>query len=316
MGDPLAFGQPRPPKEVFVPFASALRRRVRQGLGTALWALRDLPGAPTFEIFARRLDRMNRAHVAEIRSRGGEPMTPRAPDTIPKIVWIYWAQGLDEAPPVVQRCIASWRAANPDWDLQVLDRDAAGALVDLSDLPAALPRRHEADFLRLRLLERFGGIWADATVFCHRPLQDWLPLLAGSGFFVFRDPGPDRWLSTWFIAAAPGHPLIAAWVRQYGEYLIARRRPPGPYFMVMYAFQFAVSRSPELMREWRCCSGLWAVPSFRLMAALDGQVGAEEAAVESLRRGLPVSKLNWKKPFDQVRFDTILGAAGVKRDVG
>jgi len=108
--------------------------------------------------------------------------------SIPKTIWIYWAQGEAEAPHVVQRCLESWYTRNPGWELRVLDEESANALIDLSDVPEGLPRRFKADVLRLRLLKEFGGVWTDATTFCHRPFEDWLPMQAASGFFAFSDP--------------------------------------------------------------------------------------------------------------------------------
>jgi hypothetical protein len=141
---------------------------------------------------------------------------------IPRILWIAWLQGVDQAPPLVRRCIESWRRQNPEWDIRVLGEADVRDWVSLS-IPEDKLRRmnpaHQAAHVRLRLLEAHGGVWADATCLCMRPLDDWLPSLNHDGFFVFRwrygdvlggtfggiHPGRERLMASWFLMAAPGN---------------------------------------------------------------------------------------------------------------
>ena len=55
------------------------------------------------------------------------------------------------------------------------------------------------------------GRGADATTICASPLDGWLHDLMDSGFFAFGRPGPDRMLSTWFLAAETGSYVIEKW---------------------------------------------------------------------------------------------------------
>lgn len=134
-------------------------------------------------------------------------------------------QGADKAPPLVRLCLERWQALHPGWDVTVHDRDSLHATVDLDWLDEreavfgrTLTPLEVSDVARVELLATHGGVWADATVFPVVPLDDWLPPLATTGFFAFRRPGPDRHLSTWFLAADSSNPLIGAWrdaVRDY-----------------------------------------------------------------------------------------------------
>jgi len=67
-----------------------------------------------------------------------------------------------------------------------------------------------SNLTRLCLLRRYGGLWTDATVFCLRPLDDWLDDAYDAGFFAFRNPAKDRMLATWLIASEPDNPLLVA----------------------------------------------------------------------------------------------------------
>ena len=72
----------------------------------------------------------------------------------------------------------------------------------------ALPVQKKANMIRLKLLLEHGGVWADATLFCNQPLDEWIDEATRSGAFMFDNPGPDREIANWFIAAEPGNYLI------------------------------------------------------------------------------------------------------------
>ncbi len=135
---------------------------------------------------------------------------------IPRTIWALWLQGWDDAPEIVRACRRTWEALNPGWAFRPLTRESLPALLDertmavLTATPPPAPQT-VGDIVRLELLERYGGVWADATTYCLQPLDTWLPEAAASGFFAFAKPGPDRMLSSWFLAAAPGSVLIARW---------------------------------------------------------------------------------------------------------
>lgn len=142
------------------------------------------------------------------------------PQTIPRKIWIFWAQGIEAAPPIVQMCVASWQEKNPDWEVVVIDRQSVGDYVDMPDLAQDIPIQAYADLLRVRLLNQVGGVWVDATGYCVRPLSQWLPFVAQSGFFAFfwtpdtywfQWPSYTREVANWFLAATPGSQVIKDW---------------------------------------------------------------------------------------------------------
>lgn len=292
--------------------------RVRSKLGrgkrwlreTGEWLLREFPKAPGLETYARHIDRENGKLTLFLRQGGTQAfldyVSPYQGRDIPRILWIFWAQGEDNAPPLVRRCIASWRLRHPDWDIRVLDSQSAADLVDLSDVPDYLPFRFRANMLRLRLLSRHGGVWTDATTLCHRPLDDWLPLLGGqTGFFVFSAPHTDRWIDNWFIAAHPDNPLISAWRDSYAAYIARLRNRPSKYFMMIYSLQWALLRNRILMQHFRRRGSLPAVPCFFLQAVLEEKIN-KGVAQRAIKRGLPLSKLSWKNEVPLERLDEIL----------
>lgn len=131
---------------------------------------------------------------------------------IPRKIWILWYQGRSKAPFVVRKCIDSWIRENPTWEVVILDSDCLSKYIKL-DLPeqkvATLSLNHYSDLVRLALLSEYGGVWADATTFCMKPLDDWIDDCTASGFFVFYKPSRYRILSSWFIASEKGCPIVS-----------------------------------------------------------------------------------------------------------
>ncbi len=133
---------------------------------------------------------------------------------IPRRIWILWYQGLSEAPFIVKKCITSWKNENPNWDVIVLDKENLNDYIDDVLPPEKIEKltfTKRSDLFRLQLLTKFGGVWADATTLCMKPLDDWIDEYSTSGFFAFNKPGNDRILSSWFIASQKNCPIIAKW---------------------------------------------------------------------------------------------------------
>jgi len=60
-------------------------------------------------------------------------------------------------------------------------------------------------------LKKYGGVWVDATTLCNKSLDEWLPEYITHGFFGFRNPGPDRLLSSWFLYGEPDNYIVTKW---------------------------------------------------------------------------------------------------------
>ncbi len=141
---------------------------------------------------------------------------------LPKIIWIAWFQGLEDAPDVVRYCYASWIEKNPDWKIILITGSNYGDYFDLDSIVAkglhGISIQQRSDILRMGLLAEYGGVWVDATCFCNTPLDSWIHNYTRSGFFVFRDPGKDRIISSWFIASVKNLHLTKSFTIKYTEY--------------------------------------------------------------------------------------------------
>ena len=128
-----------------------------------------------------------------------------------RTIWMYWNRGLKQAPDLVHICVESWHKRNPEWNFCVLDDTTLHDWLDMTDVRARNPRltiQAYSDILRWRLLAQYGGVWADATLYCAKPLDSWLASnVTPDGFFVFRSPEAHLYHS-WFLVGHPGNPVV------------------------------------------------------------------------------------------------------------
>lgn len=142
---------------------------------------------------------------------------------VPRRIVQYW--NVPEPPEVLAGMIDSWRNV-PGWEHEMFDRRAAldylrrdcgpkwARAFSLANNPA-----QESDFLRLCVLARKGGVYADADDILTGPLA---PVIdRGAGFVAVLEPGLSV-LGNNFIAAAPGHPLILLAAKMARGALLAR----------------------------------------------------------------------------------------------
>ncbi|WP_157054275.1 capsular polysaccharide synthesis protein [Ruegeria sp. 6PALISEP08] len=204
----------------------------------------------------RSLVRKVTRKIGKAQPDGFEAAVPR---TIPRNIWMFWDKGIDEAPEVVKMCIASWQAKNPGWTIRVLDRNTVKDFVDLPPLSPEMSIQSYSNILRFKLLKDHGGVWADATAFCIKPLDEWLPIVGQRGFFAFfwtpetrwfTWPGYTREVATWFLAAEPGSPIMVDWYNYSVRYW-EKRQKPHLYFWCQTLFELLIYMRRPFRRAWR-----------------------------------------------------------------
>jgi len=142
-----------------------------------------------------------------------------------KDIYILWFQTFLKAPNIVKLCLESWRYHNPDWNINIINSNNLQEYISFKDDFIPLGRKNislaaKSDIIRIILLKKYGGLWVDATTFCNRPLNEWLPQYITQGFFGFCNPGPDRLLSSWFLYGEPDNYIVNKWFERVKIYWI------------------------------------------------------------------------------------------------
>lgn len=187
---------------------------------------------------------------------------------IPPLIWMYWDSGFELAPPVVKLCLQSWEALNPDFQIIALD---ARSVRNYSELPGSvanwqhLTPQLQSDLIRLDLLGKFGGVWVDSTLFCSRPLADWIPTHPASGLLAPRPSrGSDKLLSTFFLASTPRNAFITKWGRLLTDYVEGQPRPMPHKRLKRLSNIFPLVKNPvgRVMFTTRFARDRWGAPYF------------------------------------------------------
>ena len=135
-------------------------------------------------------------------------------------VWVFWRQGYENAPELIQACFQSVKRNLTDRDIVFLSAENIGQYVTLPSYieekrkKGIIPEAQYSDIVRISLLAEHGGLWLDSTVFCTGPeiarrFRDW-PL------FVFKTEDLDRSdetaiiSSNWLISCYKGVPFVRA----------------------------------------------------------------------------------------------------------
>jgi hypothetical protein len=198
--------------------------------------------------------------------------------TVPHKIWIYWADGRDQAPPLVKLCIRSWEVMNPDWDVIVLDETNLANYADLSDLETAdVPIQKRSNILRCRLLIAHGGVWADGTILCTASLNGWLFAAMQSNAFIFSRPAPYRIVSSWFMAAQPGSRIMTLLNETYTRYLtdppVYKKRHRPPYFNLHFTIEYLYRTNRAFRADFKAMPKIWATPLHSLQRDLQDPDG-------------------------------------------
>lgn len=200
-----------------------------------------------------KLQQRLRKHYAETLEQAASENWEALEHRESRCVWICWWQGMEEAPPLVQRCYRSMCEHLKDWEITVITMQNYQDYVCFPPYivekwrAGKISLTHLSDLLRLELLIRYGGFWIDATVFCTS--NDIPQSILDSDLFIYQTlkPGADghsSLLSSWFIYARTNNRLLGitrALLYAYWK----KNDMMVDYFILHQFFTLACERCPE-----------------------------------------------------------------------
>ena len=168
-------------------------------------------------------------------------------------IWTFWD---GDPPDLVLRCIESVRLQNPHRPIIVVSTDTLPLFLGPDDYPMFHGRRggpddfscpqYLSDWVRLTLLEKYGGVWLDASVICTNSVDSWAAP-DRSMITMFPMHANSNIHGNWALASAkPGHPLIQAWREEIAAVLNKTGSGKVPTQYIEQAF----IDFPALMNIW------------------------------------------------------------------
>jgi hypothetical protein len=238
-----------------------------------------------------------------------------------KTIYILWLQGFENAPFLVKKCLDSWISMNPTWNIVQLDKNNLNEYISIQDIINGLDKKSvsnasTSDIIRISLLNKYGGLWVDATTYCTTPLDDWLDEYIQKGFFAFRfaelnGQKPDRPISSWFIYGNSDNYIINAWYRATIAYcsktkILGNNKPESTkekwkqgiseehYFWFHYLFQELYETDTSFKIAWDAVPELFETgPHFLQRKGMLADV-TDEMMIHIDHRKSPLYKLTYR----------------------
>lgn len=250
------------------------------------------------------------------------------PDDKP-IIWQYWAQGMENVPPMVRICMDSvdrWAAS----DFRII-RLCDANLADYIEIPTWLNERvgkkiistaHFSDILRCMLLSVYGGLWLDACTLLTGKLPS---LLFQYDFFAYQRDSTEEhkryWESTFayywgwdkefrvnmlagIMYAKAGNKVVSDIVAMFFDYWKKRDKMPD-YFFFQILFDLYIKRH----KEQNCPIYSDSVPHM-LRQVING--GYPYMSVSEILNTTTVHSLNYKDPKAADNLRVLLAGLGCK----
>lgn len=219
-------------------------------------------------------------------------------------IWVFWKQGMENAPNLVQKCYESVCRNKPqDFEIVLLNEKNLNDYINLPDYiwdkydKGYITTTHLSDMIRLELLCTYGGCWIDATVFCSSMIPRYM--LTGD-MFVFQLPtvlsDPVVKLSSWWMASDRSNKLIYLTRQMIYEYW-KQETDIRDYFLLH------IIMSKLIDEDLKCKSIFARIPYFNSGNAhvLQRKLGAEydEEEWRIIRDGSCIHKLTYKYKYLQ-----------------
>lgn len=250
-----------------------------------------------YSLLAIRVEDMARSAYAEAKAAKELPASR-------PLAFMYWGQGFDAAPPIVQACYLQAIQTHDPEDIVFLDNQNLHDWVELPPVVMNLlqtKRAHFSDVLRVELLAKHGGVWLDSTCLATQSMQAVFPdLVRGSGFFAFGKDKPGV-ISNWFLASEPGNYMTLmlrdALRLYYGAY-----DKPIMYFFMHQIFLYLTRLDDRFGRLWDKTTVMAADPRAVNRALLKD---VSDVDLDALVAGSFVHKLTHKNKPELVTASTV-----------
>lgn len=221
----------------------------------------------------------------------------------PHIIWTLWWQGEEKAPTLVKACIESMRRNSNGAKLIVITEKN---YKDYVDVPQYIFEKKNKDYIcmavlsdiiRFHLLEKYGGLWLDSTIYVSKPIP---PSYFEYTFFSQHTHPVDMtcWVQNnayhiFVIGSHPNGKLVSFTKNMFLEYW-KKHDTAVDYLMTDYSFWIAYQEFPDIKKE--IDSLPWSSERLYDLVHLLNEP-YDEIEAKSLFSDCIFSKLDWHKKY-------------------
>jgi len=229
-----------------------------------------------------------------------EQSSSESPNPYPDKIWTMWLQGVENAPELIKKCIAS-NVAQHGNDVIVLDSTNVSQYIEIPDFitqkwkAGIIPNAHYSDVLRILLLAKYGGTWIDSTIRLFAPVPAYI---RQADIFVFKCiPMAHVLAANNFIAAQTNNAIVLKMKNLLLEFWKYENKLAS-YSIFHLFFTMTVNTEKEL---WQSIPYFDAVNNTILQMELFDKFNP--ARMEQIKQISSIQKLSWKFPKEKFELE-------------
>ena len=155
---------------------------------------------------------------------------------LPKIIWKYWEERdmsilvNDKTPKKIVKINDNLikQSESSGWEVRMLTPKTIFNYIDESHLPKKfydLSIQHKADYFRMYLLEKYGGLWMDSSIIVNdfskieelhkRSISVKSQLTVFKKRYEWEEDAKYPVIENWFIMAPKNSPILVLWFNEY-----------------------------------------------------------------------------------------------------
>lgn len=297
------------------PFFTKLKRTIKEGILTirffgcrvafpvvrCIWKNNDLESVTAKN--AVILDFLKKEY-AELLNKYAAASDSDKIDDGPAPIWVFWLQGKDQMPELIRMCFESKMLHSGNHPVILLDQENIQDYVSFPEVvwsevkEGKLKVQHLADMIRVQLIRKYGGVWLDASIYCHKDIPESifaLPIYSLKGKHMPQFVSENRW-TTFLIGGHRGN-VLCSFLDDFFLTWVQSGKPFIDYFM----FDCAIALAYENIAAVR--SDIDAIPisegdCYWLNERLDSRVS--EVLLNEYRKEPAIFyKISWNRSFNK-----------------
>jgi mannosyltransferase OCH1-like enzyme len=222
-----------------------------------------------------------------------ENLTVNATNPYPDKIWTMWLQGLDNAPEIIQKCMANIQKHYGD-EVIIITNENMSHFLDIphfmieKNKKGIISNTHYSDIVRFLLIEKYGGLWLDSTTFLLGNIPDYIRY---ADVFFYKVANDKIMGSINVMAAKPHHPIICKTISLMLEYWKNENRTIS-YSITMMLLAMAIHSSQEMESIWNSVPSVNCNNKDLLLQKLFDEYDAKH--IEVMKQLSMIQKLSYK----------------------
>lgn len=251
-----------------------------QRYNTTKWVMKNLP-----EIQRR----------AKLLSKSEPVKTDESP------VWVYWAQGIENAPEIVKMCVAKMKKVFGQ-RLCVLSDKNLHYFISTYYIEKIPTFASKSDYIRTELLYRYGGTWIDSTVLVKDEFKDIID--GNTSVFIGWYPDSRSALSSWMMSIKEKTGYLYSLIYSALIMYISTFGAFNEYFMFHCIFRILVTVDKSAKEMWDKAYKISVRNSIKITNPKGGLFNViDDNKFERIYNDSPLLKLTYKYDDQQVKIN-------------